>query len=477
MTHPGTRRFFLAAAIAYLVFVFYGSFVPLQFHRHSFTEACALFVRPHALRPSYASRSDWAVNFLLLAPVPFLWLCALGPGKGGRTRRALAAMAGWAAAIPVSVAAEFGQAFFPPRDPSLRDVAAQVIGAFAGAVAWWIYGTRMAAGVDRWKRTHGALRLAEWILWPYLAVVAFFSLMPFDFTVSPASLHHKWRLGRIVVVPFAQRLPSVAHEVYAIVTGILLWVPVAALAVLSGRRRSFEIWVLTLFAAAGLECLQVLVLSRVCDITDVVLAGCGAAIGVGIGTVLRRHTAASGPQAPARALTWRRMAAAGIAVWLLVLAFYEWFPFDFHRTLPDLRARIAHLRPPPFTSYFFATPLHALAEMIRKSLFFAPLGAAMAVLLAPYQASRRKGFAVVVAVLSLTLIALILEAGQVFLPSRYPDLSDVILEVVGGAGGFWAARALWQRKRRNQGSVAWTSPSRAHPTNTLPSSDARAEKE
>jgi len=477
MTPPGTRRFFLAAATAYLVFIFYGSFVPLQFHRHSLAEAWTMFVREHALRPSFASRSDWAVNFLLLAPLPFLWLCALGPAGGGRVRRALAAMLGWIAAIPVSVAAEFGQAFFPPRDPSLRDVAAQVVGAFAGAAAWWIYGDRTAASLDRWKHKHGALRLAEWILWPYLAVIAFFSLLPFDFTVSPATLHHKWLLKRIIVTPFGQRLPSVAHEIYAIVTGILLWVPVSALAVLSGRRRSFEVWMLTLFAAAGLECLQVLVISRVCDITDVLLAGCGAAIGVGVGSILRRHAEAPASEAPAPTRSWRREAVVGIVVWLLVLAFYAWFPFDFHGTLPYLRARLGPLRPAPFTSYVFATPVHALAKMIQTSLSFVPLGAAMAVLSVPYEKTRRWGLAVATAILSLTLFALILELGQMLLPSRYPDLSDLILEVLGGAAGFWAARALWRRKRRNQGSVAWASPSRAHPTNTRASSEARAEKE
>ena len=477
MTNPGTRRFFLAAAIAYLVFVFYGSFVPLQFHPHSLAQAWDMFVRPHVLRPSYASRLDWTVNVLLLAPVPFLWLCALGPGGGGRIRRALATILGWVASVPVSVAAELGQAFFPPRDPSLRDVAAQLVGAFAGATAWWIYGDRAAAGVDRWKRTHGAPRLAEWILWPYLAVVAFFSLLPFDFSVSPVSLRHKWRLGRIIVTPFAQRLPSMAHEIYAIVTGTVLWVPVAALAVLSGRKRPLEVWSLTLFTASGLECLQVLVLSRVCDVTDVVLAGCGAAVGVGIGMLLRRHAGASLLEAPARTRSWRREAIAGIVVWLLVLAFYCWFPFNFHWSLRYARARLGPLRPPPLTLYFFATPLQAIAQVIRTSLFFVPLGAALAILSAPYEDTRRRSFAIGGSILALTLIALILEAGQVILPGRYPDLSDVLIEVVGGAAGFWATRALWRRRRRRQGSVAWTSPSRAQPTNVRPSSDARAKRE
>lgn len=448
MTQPGTRRFFLAAAIAYLVFVFYGSYVPLQFHPHSLAEAWTMFTRPHVMRPSYSSSADWAVNFLLLAPVPFLWLSALGPG-GGRIRRALAAILAWVGSVPVSVAAEFGQAFFPPRDPSLRDVAAQLVGASAGAVAWWIYGERTAAGVDRWKRTHGALRLAEWILWPYLAVIAFFSLLPFDFTASPGTLYHKWRLGQIIVTPFAQRLPM-AHEVYAIVTGIVLWVPVSALAVLSGRKRSFEIWVMTLFAAGALECLQVLVVSRVCDVTDILLAGCGAAVGVGIGNWLRRHAGAMEPEAPARARTWRREAAAFAVVWLLVLGFYAWYPFDFHVSASFLRGRLLPLRPPPFTFYFLASPVLAIAQAVQKGLFFAPLGAAAAVLSARFDGTRRGNASVLVSVLGLALVALVVELGQALLPGRLPDVTDVMIEVVGGAGGFWAARAIWRRRTRGQ---------------------------
>jgi len=476
MTHPGTRRFFLAAAIAYLVFVFYGSYVPLQFHPHSLAEAWTMFTRPHAMRPSYSARADWAVNFLLLAPVPFLWLSALGPGGSARTRRALAAILAWVASVPVSVAAEFGQAFFPPRDPSLRDVAAQLVGSFAGAVAWWMYGARTSAGVDRWKHTHGALRLAEWILWPYLAVLAYFSLLPFDFTASPGTLYHKWRLGRIIVTPFAQRLPM-AHEVYAIVTGIVLWVPVAALAVLSGRKRSFEIWVLTLFAAGALECLQVLVVSRVCDVTDILLAGCGAAVGVGIGNLLRRHAGVTESEAPAHPRTWRREAAAFAAVWLFVLAVYEWYPFDFHWSASFLRGRLLPLRPPPFTFYFLASPVLAIAQAMQKALFFAPLGAALAVLSARFDGTRRWNALVLVSVLAFALVGLVLELGQALLPGRYPDLTDVMIEVVGGAGGFWAARAIWRRRGRSQGSVASSSPSRAHPANTRPSRDRRAENE
>lgn len=207
---------------------------------------------------------------------------------------------------------------------------------------------------------------------------------------------------------------------------------------------------MTLFTAGALECLQVLVVSRVCDVTDILLAGCGAAVGVGIGNWLRRHAGAMEPEAPARARTWRREAAAFAVVWLLVLGFYAWYPFDFHVSASFLRGRLLPLRPPPFTFYFLASPVLAIAQAVQKALFFAPLGAAAAVLSARFDGTRRGNASVLVSVLALVLVALVVELGQALLPGRLPDLTDVMIEVVGGAGGFWAAWAIWRRRTRGQ---------------------------
>lgn len=63
-----TSRF----TLAYLVFVFYGSWVPLKFHYMPLTDAWLAFRSLPFFEQSIQSATDWATNFLLLIPLTFL---------------------------------------------------------------------------------------------------------------------------------------------------------------------------------------------------------------------------------------------------------------------------------------------------------------------------------------------------------------------------------------------------------------------
>ena len=71
-TNGNSTRLITAVTLAYLVFVFYGSWVPLKFRYMSFADAWLAFRSLPFFEQSILSATDWATNFLLLIPLTFL---------------------------------------------------------------------------------------------------------------------------------------------------------------------------------------------------------------------------------------------------------------------------------------------------------------------------------------------------------------------------------------------------------------------
>ncbi len=69
------------AGIGYLIFVIYGSLVPLEYRARPFAEAWREFQNIRYLQLGIASRSDWVANLLLFIPLSFLWLGIFWPSR------------------------------------------------------------------------------------------------------------------------------------------------------------------------------------------------------------------------------------------------------------------------------------------------------------------------------------------------------------------------------------------------------------
>jgi glycopeptide antibiotics resistance protein len=437
----GSRWSGLAAA-AYLAFVAYGSFVPLHFTPRPFDEAWYLF---ETAIPFRLSRTDLAANFLLMAPFPFLLLSALPSSRTAAGRFAMA-LGVWLLSSLLSVLIEFGQIYFPPRDPSLYDIAAQSAGAAAGVLAWLFAGHAVASAWRRWRTAYGAPALAEWILWPYLAVIFFYNVMPLDLTASPAAVYHKLRAGGIVLVPFSRAPGDPAHFLYSLVVDVAVWVPIAALLVLSGRASGPRGFFLTVAFAAAIEGIQLLVISRVSDVTDLITAALGSAAGVWLGSTWnRRLGGVARERAPAKGRSWALAGLAGAGLWLFVLAALFWYPFDFHWDRGFAKERLASFRRPLLQTYWTGSEMRALTEVIHKTVFFAPLGAALAIAVFPIRDRRARVGASVASILLIAVVALGIELGQVLLPRKVPDSTDAVLEAIGGTLGFLAMLSLRER--------------------------------
>ncbi|MFA5243321.1 MAG: VanZ family protein [Sulfuricella sp.] len=431
------RYILLLPAFAYTAFVIYGSLVPLQFQQHPWEEAWALFRNIRYLNLGIGSRADWVANILLFIPLAFIWLSVLWHGKNIFWRIA-ATLFVLAACASLSIGIEFTQIFFPPRTVSLNDIYAETLGAFIGVSLWWVIGAAVTRWYLGWRAVKGAMDLAQRLLYGYLFLLFGYNLLPLDLTISPVEIYHKWHEGRIVFIPFTNGQAGLAQRFYGFLTDVLIWVPAGVLASLTARHNAKRIWLELTAAAAMIEFLQIFVYTRVTDTTDILTGSLGSAIGIWLAIRWRAEEPAV---KQAKVAGNPSGLIAGILLWLALIFAVFWYPFDFrtdgaflHSRLTEATTRI------PLAIYYFGTEYRAVTEVLHKIGFFFPLGILLA-LLAGRIRSGPPSLWKMAALASAGIVAGSVEVGQLFLPGKFADLTDWVLEMAGG----WAGCALTWR--------------------------------
>src|SRR5258705_6225051 len=89
------RKSLTVAAVCYLLFVVYGSLVPLEFHPRPLETAWRDFLAASYLVLGVESRADWVPNILLYMPLAYLLSAALAGGSRSALTRVIAAGAAW----------------------------------------------------------------------------------------------------------------------------------------------------------------------------------------------------------------------------------------------------------------------------------------------------------------------------------------------------------------------------------------------
>ncbi len=442
MQSPANARALLwLTALVYTAFVIYGSLVPLKFHALPWDTAVARFAAIPFLRLGIGSRADWVANLLLFIPLTYLWMGAM-TGGGGRLRNLFATLALVPAATALSIGIEFTQLFFPQRTVSQNDIFAETLGGLVGVVAWWATGRRFVVWLQGWQHDHARAALAERLAWTYLAGVVVYNVLPLDLTISLVEIFHKWRDGMVVLVPFGDLPHDPAVALYEIITDALIWTPLALLWRLDGTRNAWRAWGMTLAAATGVEFAQLFVFSRVSDVTDILTASLGGALGSFMGGYVARREASAG-----RPLQWGAWLPFALAAgWMAVLLFVFWFPFDFRTDGAFVKSRLDFVQRVPFEVYYFGTEYRAITEVLRKTLFFAPLGGLLAWGVAR-QPWRWRAPLFAVAMLVLAGMPALIELGQVMLPEKIADTTDWFLAWLGGLAGYGVARRVLRAPR------------------------------
>jgi glycopeptide antibiotics resistance protein len=425
----------LAGAFAAAAFAAYISLVPFAFQAFSLEELRRALAS--SFEAGIGSRSNFLANIVLFVPVGFF-------GAGALARRSSALvrdLALFAAAGVLSAAIEALQVAVPGRTPSLADVGAQALGTAVGYGLWRLIRDEIREWHDRFS-TDSAISGATTLLAFYAVCRAIALLLPFDVTVDLGTLAQKFRAGALRVVPFAHF--SGAGDLPDAVTTMLLSVPLGVLATLGWTRPGTRRGVLSAVLAATaflalLETAQVLVISRVADATDVVTGAAGAAMGVALAsrrTEARRH-------APRTFVSLGPLSAIFAAAALYVI--YNWSPFDFQVSRMMVAERLPMLAAVPFSNYYQNTELQAVSDFATKLLVAMPLGI-VAGLLVLGRGARfpRVGWVTTLALAVVFFTAV--EAGQLFLRSRYPDDTDILIAVLGFTAGVWLTMQFAPRR-------------------------------
>ena len=438
-----TRKAVAYGAVLYTIFVIYGSLVPFNYTPRSTTGLWDQFIGLLYTETVFYSRTDWATNLLLFIPLAFLWLGLLWPQRNGWARIVTSAVV-LIGCLLLGSSIEFVQMFFSGRTTSIYDIRAQLIGTVIGVAGGLLFGPKLFA---LWEQPQsGKHQRSAKLFWAYLAGLVIYNLMPLDLTISPVELYHKWSEGRMVLIPFSFAQDIGSQQVYDWLADIALWVPLAALACLCFTTTSIRrIFGLLLGLAVGIELLQVFVFSRISDTTDILLAVLGSGLGLALGHWLRQRSAADENHyigestselnaAPSNNTVMLGLLGAGL--WTLVLVAVFWYPYDFVQDQSLFLQRLQQLSRAPFSSYFFSSELLALTEILRKIIFFLPLGITLAMLLRPLIQRNLTGFATLITLIAGLAVAGGIELGQLLLPSKSIDSADVFFATLGTYMGF-----------------------------------------
>jgi len=414
------RRTNLAVVLLLLwgLFIVYATMLPFDFSASG--DVIQARLRGLWERPLSGSWGDVAPNVLLFMPWGFL----LAVWLAGRGRRYVAALIlALLSGALLSAAVEFVQLLAPSRVSSFVDVVTNTFGSCLGALIGWPWA--------RWIWPVLSVRIRQLLVSrPTMgcaiataAALVVASVFRLHVNLTPTELNAALKAAR--PISFGPLLwgPAPPPRPWSWAGELLVWVLAGGLFALaareSGRHGTGAIrWACGLAGGLSLAILaiELAIPGREVAMTSVALAVAGSAIG-------------AVPVARSAAGNAGRWINPALLIWVLAVVMGAWNPPTFTWPVPPLW-RLE--RVVPFWSYLVSRSLADLADLVGEVLVFVPLGALLAA------RSWRQSFAGAI-LIGLALGAM-LEIGQLFLPSRTVDVTDVLSAAAGAGLGL----ALWR---------------------------------
>ncbi|HSM22331.1 MAG TPA: VanZ family protein, partial [Rubrivivax sp.] len=424
--------------LLWVVFVVYGSLVPLEYRPLDWAEALARFRQIPMLDIGREGRADWIANGVLYVPVGFLTTAWLAGPCATPGRRLAALLGGIAFGAALAVAVEFTQLYFPQRTVSLNDIVAEWIGSVLGALLAWRWS-------DAMRRLLAAAAGAAWVssgrlLTVYGAAYVALALFPYDLLVSAAEVAGKvdgslwgWWLAPAGDQRELRRLAQLVAEALTVLPLGWLWARRA------GRSDGASV---SLAAIVGLgfglaiELGQFFIASGISQGASVLTRAAGFALAAWLwnhraGWTVERLRSAAG-----------RFGGWFVAPYVLAaVAVSGWFSGPW-RSVDAAFARLLgdEVRFVPFYHHYFTSESAALFSATAVALLYAPVGVL---------AWARHGSASAAALAALGL-ALLVEAGKLFPAGMRPDPTNLWIAmasaaVTAGLLGRMSQRGRWNR--------------------------------
>ena len=176
-------------------------------------------------------------------------------------------------------------------------------------------------------------------------------------------------------------------------------------------------------------------MSRTADIVEWLVNATGVAAGVWLSYRLLPKQA--GETLPSTAL----VPIAGLAASLALYVVYNWSPFDFQVSRDLIRQRLPMIFGVPFYGYYQNPELKAIDDLLVKIAIGVPIGVFLGWWISGCPAAYRRAVVALASVLAMMFVAGV-EAGQILLPTRYPESTDILLGLAGVLLGSWLVRTF-----------------------------------
>ena len=439
----------------YLLFVVYGSLVPLDFHPRPLDSAWRDFLETRYLTLGAESRADWVANILLYIPLAYLLCAGLAVGARSAIARLAAAAAVFVVCAAVALGVEFTQLFFPPRTVSLNDIVAEFVGSALGIGLWLGWGRALER---LWAdMTRGGLPAIRAAVVGYVAAYLAFSLFPYDFLVSAQEFAEKFsgdNYRLFVTSATCGRLSLCAARIFAEI------VAVVPLGVLLGM-------------ALGKSVRRVYATAAICglalgahDRDGATLPGVGH-IGGGIPVDTRRRFAARCRAVPPCAAGSPRRAAAlhrAAPFWWRSRS-TSWSSRGPTRgstragSASELaRAKLDAVHWLPFYYHYFSTETHALRSLLAVAAMYLPVGVGYWMWTLRRASAPASGNALIPALVAASLAAM-MEMGKLFVPGKHPDPTDVLIAMAAAAAAYLLATRVHRWAVEHESALAPPVPS------------------
>lgn len=433
-TAPPLHPFWLITA---LIFIIYGSLVPLNFQPHSLTWAWAKFEQTPFLALGLDSRADWIANGVLYFPAGLL-LAERFVGRLKGLALASALLISLCAVTLLAFGVEFAQIFFPPRTVSQNDLLAEVIGGTLGILCAWPLSHRIRRLVA-FKPTDSQEGVTQ-LLKLYVAAYILYCLFPFDFLLSAHEISAKMTADRWGWL-FANNPP---HNPFR--TLIALCVEVAAISPLgiliarhtrhSSNRSLANKLSLRLISSGfllgiSIEALQFFTYSGVSQGASTLTRAAGVYLGGMLWTQASSKLAHSSHHAfQTKISLWQnqlqRHTGKLTLIYLIGLGlFANWFyrPWGNLDTASNALTALHFL---PFYYHYYVSEANALTSLLSVALLFAPLGVIAAF------SSRSKHLTITLPF----LLSAALETAKLFSTRTHADPTNILIAVA-------ATHATW----------------------------------
>ncbi|MBI4523048.1 MAG: VanZ family protein [Deltaproteobacteria bacterium] len=438
----------LPLALGYAAFTVYVSILPMaDWSPWDVARERLFFLQPVEFR--IESRSDLLGNIILFIPTGFLFGAAVVQWLTvrGVIGYCLCLLITGLAGLLTSVCAEALQAFLPFRTSSWTDVTAQIFGCFLGTVlAGSLTPIRLKRSEQRLREIHARNPVLLLSLL-CLASLMFASLMPFDVVLNPAEIYGKWKNGHILVDFSHLDKLTTQQWLNLLVTQGILVLPLGPLIFIAlvgegfHRRRALLLSLLLgCLVAASLEIGQIFIVSRTASLLDAIVSAVAIVTGTILAAIFSSQPVLMGGKRDSAILAKPRVDVGWLIFWLLYVCYllYEKLrPFQFEFDRQSVHAKIEGLAIMPFLDYVSGSSdiRLILDDVLKDGLFFVPLGLSGYVFLNRLLKGRSSFLASIGSLLVGLSVAGEGEIGQLFLPSRTPDITDVCLGVLGACVG------------------------------------------